>query len=281
MGSPDFFLDVGVSEDEIRAFIKLRALEGKWAMRAILVMKICQQICRMTARQWGDSTSYRPPAPDPYPAPDPDPDPRYRRSVSRSRSPSSANRDRYHSHRSASRRRTASQGNSRSDSRGRPPRSRPPLSRPHNLRSASRPPLIFSRRAPAPAVGLERDITHITDVPPRRGIGQYSTSRLTVKSLDYPGAFPIRAGLPTRTVVNRDAVNSGPGPGQGIGKSMPICKKYNTRLCRHSHADCKLAHVCFHCVDWEDRHGAWACLASQEKIERMHTADTLRGYRAT
>ena len=86
--------------------------------------------------------------------------------------------------------------------------------------------------------------------------------------------------MPTKAVLNRDAANAGPGPGEGVGRSIAICRKYNTNLCRHSDADCNHAHVCFHCVDWDDRHGSWACLASLETIEHLQAEDMLRAYRA-
>jgi len=187
--------------------------------------------------------------------------PRYNRSASRPRSPRSASRDRHHSRRSASRPRPASQG-----------RSRP--------RSASRhrdPP----SRGPALAIGIETDISRITDTPSRSGVGQFQASRLTEKSMDYPGAASIRKGLPTRTVVNRDAKNTGPGPGQGVGRCIAICKKYNAGLCLKNIEECNHAHVCFFCVDWEHRHRACDCLAPLGVIVRMQAADTLRGHRAT
>ena len=137
------------------------------------------------------------------------------------------------------------------------------------------------QREHALAIGIERDTARLTDVPARSGTRNFEASRLTPASLAYTGAAQIRLGLPVKTAVNRDLANSGPGPDEGVGRKVAICKRYNTNLCQRSAAECKHAHVCFHCVDWDNPHGAHDCNASLEEIEQLQDADTDRAHSPT
>ena len=72
----------------------------------------------------------------------------------------------------------------------------------------------------------------------------------------YTGSAPWRIGLPTVTTVYSTT-----------GASRGICRKYNGRCCDFSPEECNNAHVCSHCADYSDPHGAWECRATAEDIE--------------